>query len=99
MRNYKKIILYTDTQVMYKMENDWYYVVDTGLDSIGVFAMAGSYTTHQPHFEEGIPPAELLEQSERLLKELPLTPVVTYQVPRNIFQDEKNIPKNPYADT
>ena len=24
MRRYKKIVLYTDTQVMYKMQNDWY---------------------------------------------------------------------------
>lgn len=99
MRNYKKCILYTDTQVMYEMENDWYYVVDTDLDSIGVFAMVGSYAAHQPYFEEGMPPAELLEKTERLLKELPLMPVVTYQVPRNVFQDEDKIPKNPYADT
>nr|DAQ67851.1 MAG TPA: hypothetical protein [Caudoviricetes sp.] len=94
MREYEKIILYTNDAVMYKMKNGWFYLVSTRLDEIPVFHMAMKYMRHQPYFNQGEPPEALLKATNKLLQELPLNP----NVYRKLFENEETVPFNDRAD-
>lgn len=72
MRKYKRVILYTDNAVMFKMENGWNYMVDIGRSKIYVYALEGSYRNHQPYFKEGTPPAPLLKKQKLFCNSFPL---------------------------
>lgn len=94
MRKYKRVILYTHDAVMFKMENGWNYMVDTGHSKIYVYALAGSYRNHQPYFKEGMLPEPLLKKAETLLQQLPLEDGVTYG---QQVENEEQMPYNPWA--
>ena len=96
MRKYKKIVLYTDDTVIFRMENGWNYIVKLDLETIYPLECVGSYMSHQPYFTIGVPKdKELLKKAEKLLQKLPVEPALyrgkTYEKEEDFPYNEEEI--------
>ena len=80
MREYQKIILHSEEDVMFLMDNGWYYLVCPRLDKIGAFKHPMFYTKFNPYAIYGDDiPDEVRRKAEFDLQTKSVVDAISYE--------------------